>query len=458
MGDEGRPQSGNDSNEIGEVLPNIEKNDKNENEPRLKGFFHPDLGDARKKISLGFGGIYLLYGVLILAILSIYWGSLYERETRTTNLNILVINWDSKESTDYLRDHNIKPVVGDAVLQSLGEVSGVLGWEVRDDLNQSDIEYIYHLVHQRRSWGAIVIHPNSTEKIHRAMSNAESSFTPEGLIEAVYEQATDMTATGSYVVPGFYQLQTVFQKHVSNEIYAPLLDSLSNDQKTDLIRDAPTIVSQPISFELKDNLPVQSMLLMAPLQIGLIYLIILSFFQFNCSIAIHMNFVGKLKQTHFLFYRWLSAQLSYFVISLFYSLLTLAFQVDTGFTFGKSGFLVFWMINFLGMSAVGGANENMSLVLFAYFPPALGFWLLFWVISNISPAYGPIQLCPKFYRYGYAFPIYNILEATRVVLCDTTKRTLGRHIGVLIAWIAVNTIILPIALKINARKMSKSKK
>ncbi|KAA8909508.1 hypothetical protein TRICI_004473 [Trichomonascus ciferrii] len=423
-----------------------------------KGIFHPELGDARKKVSLSFGGIYVLYGVMILAILSIYWGSLYQRESRTTNLNILVVNWDDKESSEYLRDNDIRPVVGDAVLQSITQVSKVLGWEVRDDLNQSNIDYVYHLVHQRRAWGAVIVHPNATEQLHRAMVTANRTFVPEGLIEAVYEQATDMTATESYVVPGFYQLQTAFQKYVSDAIYEPLLESLSNDQKTDLIRNAPNTINQPISIEVKDNLPTQSMLLMAPLQIGLIYLIILSFFQFNCSITIHMNFIGKLKQTHYIFYRWFSAQVSYFVISLFYSLLTLAFQVDTGFTFGKSGFLVFWMFNFLGMSAVGGANENVALVLFAYFPPALGFWLLFWVISNISPAYGPIQLCPEFYRYGYAFPIYNVLEATRVVLCNTTKRTLGRHIGVLIAWIAVNSLVLPVALKINARKMMKSKK
>jgi hypothetical protein len=455
MGDDERQPIGNGSSEIEEVSPNNEKND---SKPQPKGFFHPDLGETRKKVSLGFGGIYLLYGVLILAILSIYWGSLYQRETRTKNLNILVINWDNKESSDYLRDNNIEPVVGNAVLQSLAQVPDVLGWEVRDDLNHSDAEYIYHLVHQRRAWGAVIIHPNSTEKVYRAMSNADNNFKPEGLIETVYEQATDMTATGTYVIPGFYQLQTVFQKYVSVAIYKPLLDSLSNDQKADLIRNAPNTINQPISFELKNNLPVQSTLLMAPLQIGLVYLVILSFFQFNCSIFIHMNFVGKLKQTHFFLYRWLSAQLSYFIISLFYSLLSLAFQVDTGFTFGKSGFLVFWMVNSLGMSAVGGANENMSLLLFAYFPPGLGFWLLFWVISNISPAFGPIQLCPDFYRYGYAFPIYNILEATRVVLCDTTKRTLGRNIGVLIAWIAVNSIVFPLALKLNAQKMAKSKK
>lgn len=455
MGDDERQET---SNEFSDSEGIHTDNEKQDNRPKPRSIFDPDLGEARKKVSLSFGGVYLLYGVMILAILAIYWGSLYQRESRTTNLNILVVNWDNKESSDYLKDNNIKPVVGEAVSQSLSQVSKVLGWEVRDDLNQSDIEYIYHLVHQRRAWGAVIIHPNATEQIHRAMASANRTFNPEGLIEAVYEQATDITATGTYVLPGFYQLQTAFQNGVSKTIYEPLLDSLSNDQKTDLIRNAPNTINLPIPINIKDNLPVESILLMAPLQIGLIYLIILSFFQFNCSITIHMNFFGKLKESHYFLYRLLSAQLSYFVISLFYSLLTLAFQVDTGITFGKSGFLVFWMFNFLGMSAVGGANENVAIVLFSYFPPALGFWLLFWVISNIAPAYGPIQLCPGFYKYGYAFPIYNVLEASRVVLCNTTKRTLGRHIGVLIAWIAVNSIVLPIALKIGAYKMKKGKK
>lgn len=421
--------------------------EKQTNQPVLRGFFHPDIKDARKNMLTGFAKVYVLYGISILSILSIYWGSMFRKEGRSTNLKVLVVNWDD-QFPGYLTDNDIQPVIGTAVVQAVGHVPDALGWDIRDDLNDSDIDYVYHLVHQREAWGAIVIHPNSTQRLHQAMKNGDTDFNTEGMIEAVYEQSTDLTATGTYIVPGFSQVQAIFLQTIAQSVYRPLLSSLTSKQKSDLINKAPNVVSAPMFFRINDRLPVQSQLIMAPLQIGLIYLIILSFFQFNFSVAIHANLFGKVKPPQFLLYRWISAQLSYVVISLFYCLLSLAFQIDTSVTFGKSGFLVFWSTNFLGMSAVGGANENVLLVLFAFFPPALGFWLLFWVISNISPAFGPIALCPKFFRYGYAFPVYNILETTRVVLCNTTKKDLGRHIGILIAWIVVNTMLLPFASKI----------
>lgn len=104
------------------------------------------------------------------------------------------------------------------------------------------------------------------------------------------------------------------------------------------------------------------------------------------------------------------------------------------------------------MSAVGGASENVALILLRYFPAGQGFWLLFWVISNVAPILGPIPLAPPVYHYGYGFPIYNVLEATRIVLCDTTKKDMGRYFGVIIAWMVVNTALLPLTVTVNTRK------
>lgn len=418
--------------------------------PPKKSFFHPDLKDQRKNIGVFFGRFYLVTIVLLMCILSIYWGSLFKREEKFHKMHIAVVNWDGHNST-YLQDNGLESYVGSTVVNNLPK--GVLGWEIRDDLNDSNIEHIRHLVHERYYWGAVVIKPNATEALHQALMTADSSVNLTGIIEAMYEQATDMTATESYVEPGFQTLKDLYDKNALDAVFDPLLKSLNSTQKANVVDNAPGLLIPSNQFLISNNLPTDAIILMAPLQIGLIYLIIVSFFQVNMLLPIHGQTAPKIFASHYVLYRQISAQVSYFIISLFFSLVSLAFQIDTSFTFGKSGFLVFWMVNFLGMSAVGGANENMALLLFAYFPPALGFWLLFWVISNISPAFGPITLCADFYRYGYAFPIYNVLELERVVLCNTTKRFMGRCFGVLIAWIVVNNLLMPITLRINAKKM-----
>uniref|UniRef100_A0A060T8V5 ARAD1C39688p n=1 Tax=Blastobotrys adeninivorans TaxID=409370 RepID=A0A060T8V5_BLAAD len=418
--------------------------------PPKKSIFHPDLKDQRKRIAIFFGRFYLITIVLLMGILSIYWGSLFKREEKMHKMRIAVVNWDGQNST-YLQDNGLEAYVGSTVVNSLPE--GVLGWEIRDDLNNSSIEHIRHLVHDRYYWGAVVIKANATEALHRALTTADSSANLTGIIEAMYEQATDITATESYVDPGMQTLRSIYEEKALSAVFDPLLKSLNSTQKAEVVDNAPALLMPSTQFLISDNLPIDAIILFAPLQIGLIYLIIVSFFQVNMLMPIHGQTAPKIFGHHYVLYRQITAQVSYFIISLFFSLVSLAFQIDTSFTFGKSGFLVFWMVNFLGMSAVGGANENMALLLFAYFPPALGFWLLFWVISNISPAFGPITLCADFYRYGYAFPIYNVLELERVVLCNTTKRFMGRCFGVLVAWIVVNNLLMPITLRINAKKM-----
>lgn len=42
----------------------------------------------------------------------------------------------------------------------------------------------------------------------------------------------------------------------------------------------------------------------------------------------------------------------YFLVSLFYSLLSLAFQVDFSRRFGHGGFVLFWLVNYIGMLSV----------------------------------------------------------------------------------------------------------
>lgn len=121
----------------------------------------------------------------------------------------------------------------------------------------------------------------------------------------------------------------------------------------------------------------------------------------------------------------------------------------------SGGFGVMWMISFLTMSAVGGANENLSLLCFATAPPLMGFWVLFFVMINISATFAPIELCAKFYRFTYAMPIKNSYELMKVLLFDTYRGDIGRNFGILVAWIAVNNLLMPLCLFFFATMMKK---
>jgi hypothetical protein len=101
-------------------------------------------------------------------------------------------------------------------------------------------------------------------------------------------------------------------------------------------------------------------------------------------------------------------------------------------SYGHGTFLVYWMLNFFGMIALGIACENVAMVVGA---PWVGLWLIFWVITNVckyphsatrlsSPprpledfanklprslatSFYDIEITPAFYRWGYAWPLHS---------------------------------------------------
>lgn len=70
-------------------------------------------------------------------------------------------------------------------------------------------------------------------------------------------------------------------------------------------------------------------------------------------------------------------------------------------------------------------------------------WLIFWVITNVSTSFYAIPLSPGFFQFGYAWPLYHIVSASRTILFDTHSR-IGLNFGVLFVWCAINTILFPV--------------
>ncbi|KAJ7737932.1 hypothetical protein B0H16DRAFT_1730099 [Mycena metata] len=102
-------------------------------------------------------------------------------------------------------------------------------------------------------------------------------------------------------------------------------------------------------------------------------------------------------------------------MQLFYTLLSRAFQLPFDRRpwmwtltrtdrFGSAGLVIFWMLNWIGMLACGLALESMITILTVRFVP---FFLIIWIISNVSVSIFPLAVLPRVFRYGYPFPFYN---------------------------------------------------
>ena len=86
-----------------------------------------------------------------------------------------------------------------------------------------------------------------------------------------------------------------------------------------------------------------------------------------------------------------------------------------------------------------------------------GYFLSFWIVVNVSSSFQSFELMPRFYQYGYAFPFFNAIQATRTILFNT-KSHLGRNFGVLIAWMVLGLLGMAVGTRGMQRRNLNAKK
>lgn len=131
------------------------------------------------------------------------------------------------------------------------------------------------------------------------------------------------------------------------------------------LQRVPQALSPAIGFSQFSLRPFHPAVVTPAVTIGLIYLIILSFFSFAFYLPIHMKFLTPegfppMQFPSFIVWRWFATMLAYFFLSLAYSLISLAFQIpfanpsapttqvaNNPEPYGKGTFVVYWMINYV---------------------------------------------------------------------------------------------------------------
>ena len=412
-----------------------------------------------------------MLSVFILAVLSMYWAVLYHVERNTSSLDVFVVDFDGTQApyTD------VTPVVGPMITKTTEQMLlspmphlGYITMKPSDFSN--DPMAVRQAVFDFKAYAAIVINANATALLQAAVSQGNATYDPIGACQIIYVQARDQDAYSSYVLPQLDALQTeITSKFGQMWTKRTLMD---NSIPITNLQASPQALSPAIGFSQYNLRPFSPAVTTPAVTIGLIYLIIIAFFSFSFFLPIYMKFVTPQGHppVHFwqlILIRYIGANLAYLFMSLAYSLISLAFQIpfangnapDTSVAsnadaYGKGTFVVYWMINFVGMSALGLACENVAMVVGQ---PWTAMWLIFWVITNVATSFYSLDLSPRFYYWGYAWPLHNIVEASRSTLFDLHSR-IGLNFGVLFVWVAVNSALFPFCCYVMKRKTMREKK
>ncbi|KAJ4352425.1 uncharacterized protein N0V89_007773 [Didymosphaeria variabile] len=435
-----------------------------ESAPTPVGFWDPSLKHVRNR---AFGKWMLTTAFLmafILAVLSIYWGVFFDVEQRIHHLRIYVVDFDGQAPYN-TNPSLVGPTITRMTQQMLDSSEPTLGFDIRSPSDfDNDPLQVRQAIYNFDAWAAIIINPNATALLYSAIATGNTSYDPLGACQLVYQDSRDDTNWYDFILPIISTYMTQAQSMVGKQWAQMALQNASDPATLRNIQAVPQAINPAIGFSEFNLRPFYPYTGIPAVSIGLIYLIIISFFSFSFYLPIHMQYINPkghppLKFYQLIIWRWCATMSAYVFLSLAYSFVSLAFQINfthanpvqsqtqvTEVAYGNSPaysngtFPVYWMLNFFGMIALGLACENVAMVVGA---PWMGLWLIFWVITNVSTAFYDIEIAPGFYRWGYAWPLHSVVEGSRQILFDLHPR-LGLDFGILIAWGAVNTAFFPI--------------
>ncbi|KAG1829083.1 hypothetical protein EV424DRAFT_459316 [Suillus variegatus] len=402
-----------------------------EDKPFSHGLFDndPATSAARKgwfKISIF--GVLVLF-IMIWGVLPIYWAALGRSYNNVHNLSGYVVDFDGGE-------------IGQAVTQAFKNITGSqqMSWLILDAAQfPGGPDEVAQALLDHRCWAAVTVNPQASTNLNASINAANVSYNTTQAVTAYLTSGRNENIYRGTITPQVISILTNIS-HTFSLSFSQLLASRS-DIST-LLQTAPILVIQPLAFTINDIRPFNVPVASAVDYVGLIYLLILAFVLTNQLLAarVESGFEKRLRLRPLILIRLLWPVTLYFFVSLMYSFLSLAFGVPFGRKFGHAGFVIYWMMSWCSMSALGLALESMITLLTIKFIPI---FLILWIISNVSVAFYPIEVLPAVFRYGFAMPFYNVSSTARAIIFDT-KNQIGLNFGVQFSWILISCITLPI--------------
>ncbi|GJE94695.1 SNG1 family protein [Phanerochaete sordida] len=381
--------------------------------------------------------ITVLITLTIWGILSIYWGANWRFLTGIHKMNGWIVDFDGGP---------IGATITQAFMNNTGSKEQIDWYTVPASMFPNGEADVADAIVNERAWAAVTIHSGASDRLNAALSARNGSGYDNQVASAYAVEARNENSYVFFVQP---QIQTPLEQAVV--AYPQVQAQRVGSGIGDLLTTAPNLVFAPVNYTIVNLRPFDIQVGTAIDFVGLIYMLILSFIaalgNFNARVLIS-GLERRLKLTRLIMLRIVVPVIIYFWLSLAYALLSIYFHVPFDRRFGHAGFVIFWMLSWCAMLSLGLAIEAMITILTLRFIP---FFLVPWIITNVSVVFFPIEILPTIFRYGYAMPFYNVSRAVRTILFRTRDQV-GLNFGVLIAWIVVSLVSIPLAQAYVRRK------
>ncbi|KAF9509198.1 hypothetical protein BS47DRAFT_1332343 [Hydnum rufescens UP504] len=405
-------------------------------------FWAPELSWLRRSYLKVMAQTLILTVILVWICIPVYFGSLAHQRSYSDRLHVWFVDMDGSDIGSAMRT---------AVQANINtNTKAKLGWIIKDASNFPTITDVSNQIVDERAWAALVVSRNATSNLISARENGDASYNQSTAMVFLYNQGRNEVAANSFIVPLSQALISSAAANFAASYASRYLASQSgNATAMAALIAAPQTLTTPISYSMNNLRPYSAPVASALTLVGSIYTIIFAFVITLSGYAIRQAIEPFLKTKDLLLLRVLAPPIFYIPISVAYSMISLCFKVPFNAKYNRAGgFFIFWLYDFMGMTALGLSTEAMITLLT---PKYMTYFLVPLIIFNVAVSSVPITLEPWFYKYGYGFPVYNMQQATRTLIFNT-KSHLGLNAGILIAWIALSCFTIPLFAFIMRRR------
>ncbi|KAI5449661.1 hypothetical protein NCC49_004122 [Naganishia albida] len=421
---------------------------------------------AKEQKTLGLGLLKTL-GMITVALwiaLPIFWGSLYLTLQYLSNLTIYLVDLDTAASgSSAIVGPAFRAMASNSNAMSTKYISTAhLGYVIRDAADYPRGVYdAMDEVTNKDCWGAIVVNANATSAWRAAVESGDASYDPSGAVGVFYQGARYYQIILLYLAPFMVRNTRTALQTASSAARSTILASLSNTftapssapassqlvtTTLGALQAVPQALATPFGFYQHDLRVQTQWAAAAVFEASDIYYLIFAFqlCLWGNSARQKTQLGKKLTLRSLIGLRFMIPVFFYFFLSLWYTCVMAAFQIPFTPTIGPAGFIVQWMLNYLLLLAIGLALETMISVLTQAFLP---FFLILWIILNITSSFQPIELMMDFYKFLRWLPFFHHTEASKIIMFNTAPgHALGVHFGALCGVVGVNIIGLSLAV------------
>ncbi|CAG8885932.1 unnamed protein product [Penicillium egyptiacum] len=362
------------------------------------------------------GGSFLLIQLLFLGNMSYLYGNVFNDSQRMKAFTILLVDYD-----DSIVGQSVKAAYSQLESPSFPTLieHSSTDYPTSNDIRESICKGHY--------WGAIYVNPNASSRLSAAIASPKAAQTYQNTEALTYVWNGAKYPSYAQVISSSLQILVQGTRSAYNALNGTAAMSTANTTDTNIAH----VLFDPIGAASIDLKPTNQGGRFYYNTVTMVMVILPQFFFVMAlnGISAETKIFETLSLRQNIALRLGISVFFTFITSLCMSGYIWAFREDWATT--HSQFPLTWIILWLAMHLHFFIMDSVTAVLPMKFMP---FFVLTWVIVNVSSTLSPFELSPGFYRIGYALPAYELYQVLIDIWTRGCNPTLYRSLPILFSW------------------------